>query len=171
MCFWFVFEKCGGTCINYDDYTNANQETQCTEDDISCQDSVEPPPICPLPTPPSTTARPDLSTVCNEVSKAPDRYLVPHPSDCSKFVSCQWLGGMKYKPNVMSCPPTTLFDGGLMICNFGMCEYRKRRNLNLLPSSGSSPSSWSRSAVRSRVKSRVKSKIISKIRYLGRKRT
>jgi len=65
-----------------------------------------------------------LEEVCQSVSVEPNRYLRPHPTDCNKFISCQWLGGNRFRPHVMVCPPTVGFDGGLMICNFNVCGRR-----------------------------------------------
>ena len=71
----------------------------------------------PKPTIPSLSLPADICKLDD-----PIRYLVPHPTDCNKFVSCQWLGGKRFKPNVMSCPSTTGFDNDLSICNFGRCR-------------------------------------------------
>jgi len=69
----------------------------------------------------SRVKSPSLSEVCRGVSADLSRYLRPHPTDCTKFVSCQWLGGERFRPHVMVCPPTVRFDGDLMICNYGRC--------------------------------------------------
>ena len=53
------------------------------------------------------------------MAREPERYLVPHPTDCTKFYSCQSLGvGRGWIANLMDCPPTTGFDTQLRICNF-----------------------------------------------------
>merc|ERR1712098_536896 len=85
--------------------------------------TTESPRLFPSPTPRSKPVSPSLSLPM-DICKLddPTRYLVPHPTDCNKFVSCQWLGGEKFKPNVMLCPVTTQFDHDLSICNFGRCR-------------------------------------------------
>jgi len=57
--------------------------------------------------------------ICKGVDDDPQAYLVAHPSDCTKFYSCQnlgWRGG--YIAHLMDCPPTTGFDTKLRICNY-----------------------------------------------------
>ena len=49
------------------------------------------------PTPASRVKSPSLSEVCRGVSADLSRYLRPHPTDCTKFVSCQWLGGERFR--------------------------------------------------------------------------
>merc|ERR1719510_416914 len=56
--------------------------------------------------------------ICAEVSRDPQRYLVPHPTDCTKFYSCQRNGWGGWIANLMDCPTTTGFDSNLMICNY-----------------------------------------------------
>lgn len=60
--------------------------------------------------------------ICAEVAENPQNYLVPHPTDCTKFFSCQSLGGRRghqgWKAHLMDCPPTTGFDTNLRICNY-----------------------------------------------------
>ena len=48
-------------------------------------------------TPASRVKSPSLSEVCRGVSADLSRYLRPHPTDCTKFVSCQWLGGERFR--------------------------------------------------------------------------
>ena len=48
-------------------------------------------------TPASRVKSPPLSEVCRGVSADLSRYLRPHPTDCTKFVSCQWLGGERFR--------------------------------------------------------------------------
>ena len=57
--------------------------------------------------------------ICSQVAERPQNYLVPHPSDCTKFYSCQnlgWRGG--WIAHLMDCPATTGFDTKLRICNY-----------------------------------------------------
>ena len=49
------------------------------------------------PNPASRVKSPSLSEVCRGVSADLSRYLRPHPTDCTKFVSCQWLGGERFR--------------------------------------------------------------------------
>ena len=56
--------------------------------------------------------------ICAGVAKHPQRYLVPHPTDCTKFYSCQRQGWGGWIANPMDCPVTTGFDKSLMICNY-----------------------------------------------------
>lgn len=56
--------------------------------------------------------------ICAGVAKNPQRYLVPHPTDCTKFYSCQRNGWGGWIANLMDCPITTGFDRTLMICNY-----------------------------------------------------
>lgn len=77
----------------------------------------------PTPTAATTpSSRNSLRAVCQDVWQHPHLYMVPHPSDCSKFVSCQWLGGSKYLPQVMLCPPRTFYDREVMVCNIRTCQ-------------------------------------------------
>ena len=69
-----------------------------------------------------------LESACDGVAEDPIRYLRPHPTDCDSFISCQWLGGRRYYPHVLSCPPTTEFDRRLMICNFADRRCQKKKN-------------------------------------------
>ena len=48
--------------------------------------------------------------ICAGVARNPQRYLVPHPTDCTKFYSCQRNGWGGWIANVMDCPLTTGFD-------------------------------------------------------------
>ena len=48
--------------------------------------------------------------ICAGVSQDPQRYLVPHPTDCTKFYSCQRNGWGGWIANLMDCPVTTGFD-------------------------------------------------------------
>ena len=48
--------------------------------------------------------------ICAGVSRDPSRYLVPHPTDCTKFYSCQRNGWGGWIANLMDCPVTTGFD-------------------------------------------------------------
>ena len=57
--------------------------------------------------------------ICSQVAEKPQKYLVPHPTDCTKFYSCQnlgWRGG--WIAHLMDCPATTGFDTKLRICNY-----------------------------------------------------
>lgn len=56
--------------------------------------------------------------ICSEVARNPTEYLVPHPTDCTKFYSCQKLGWGGWKANLMDCPMTTGFDTALKVCNY-----------------------------------------------------
>ena len=57
--------------------------------------------------------------MCAEVAENPQNYLIPHPTDCTKFYSCQSLGRRGgWIAHLMSCPETTGFDTNLRICNF-----------------------------------------------------
>ena len=61
------------------------------------------------------------TTADNEICKGMDghSYLVPHPSECGMFYSCQKLiNGNGYLAHLMQCPETTHFDETLQICNF-----------------------------------------------------
>ena len=48
--------------------------------------------------------------ICAGVSRDPQRYLVPHPTDCTRFYSCQRNGWGGWIANLMDCPSTTGFD-------------------------------------------------------------
>ena len=73
--------------------------------------------------------------ICAGVAKHPERYLVPHPTDCTKFYSCQRQGWGGWIANPMDCPVTTGFDKSLMICNYINSLPRcKKDNVNLLKS-------------------------------------
>ena len=56
----------------------------------------------------------------------PSQYLVAHPADCTRFVSCQWLGGDRYLAHVMRCPANTFYSRGLVVCNHGQCLREKQ---------------------------------------------
>merc|ERR1712107_395325 len=71
----------------------------------------------------SRPSQQDLDSVCDDI-KDPRRFLRPHPTDCSKYVSCAWQGGDRYRPFEMLCAGGTKFDQGLMICNF-RCSVQK----------------------------------------------
>ena len=61
----------------------------------------------------------DDDDICSHVAKYPQNYLVPHPTDCTKYYSCQKLGwgtNKKWIAYLMPCPQTTGFDPGLSIC-------------------------------------------------------
>jgi hypothetical protein len=51
------------------------------------------------------TSEIDLAELCSQASSD----LVPHPSDCSKYISCQ-PGGGKWILNIRDCSPGTVFD-------------------------------------------------------------
>merc|ERR1719458_1018505 len=61
---------------------------------------------------------PDDNKICSAVARNPTEYLVPHPTDCTKFYSCQKLGWGGWKANLMDCPMTTGFDTALKVCNY-----------------------------------------------------
>ena len=70
----------------------------------------------------------DDNEICSQVAKQPHNYLVPHPSDCTKFYSCQNLGRRGgWIAHLMDCPATTRFDEKLRICNNikGLPRYSK----------------------------------------------
>ena len=48
--------------------------------------------------------------ICAGVARDPRRYLVPHPTDCGRFYSCQRNGWGGWIANLMDCPATTGFD-------------------------------------------------------------
>ena len=52
------------------------------------------------------------------MAREPERYLVPHPTDCTKFYSCQRRGWGGWIANLLDCPVTTGFDTSLLICNY-----------------------------------------------------
>ena len=57
--------------------------------------------------------------ICASVAENPQNYLVPHPTDCTKFFSCQSLGQNRgWIAHLMDCPATTGFDTKLRICNY-----------------------------------------------------
>jgi len=57
--------------------------------------------------------------ICASVAENPQNYLVPHPTDCTKFFSCQSLGHNRgWIAHLMDCPATTGFDTKLRICNY-----------------------------------------------------
>ena len=66
-------------------------------------------------TPPSVTVD---NKICSGVARDPQRYLVPHPTDCTKFYSCRRRGWGGWLATPMDCPITTGFDKELMICNY-----------------------------------------------------
>merc|ERR1719264_2026911 len=70
------------------------------------------------PSPTAVTDLPDSSVLCAGVALDPRRYLVPHPTICNKFFSCQNLGRKRYKAHLFLCPATTMFSSNLMVCNF-----------------------------------------------------
>merc|ERR1712107_374261 len=73
----------------------------------------------PSPEPPASQADlPDSSVLCADVAVNPQRFLVPHPTICSKFFSCQHLGHNRFKAHLFNCPVTTQFSSNLMVCNF-----------------------------------------------------
>jgi len=66
-------------------------------------------------------------SLCSEASSGGEipqtgSILVPHPTDCSKFFSCQPIknsnGSFSWIAHEQSCPATTGFDTNLQICNF-----------------------------------------------------
>merc|ERR1711981_1171211 len=72
--------------------------------------------------------------ICAQVAEKPQSYLVPHPTDCTKFYSCQnlgWRGG--WIAHLMDCPATTGFDTKLRICNYikalPRCSKKQSRTL------------------------------------------
>ena len=68
--------------------------------------------------------------ICAGVAKHPQRYLVPHPTDCTKFYSCQRQGSGGWIANLMDCPVTTGFDKSLMICkSLPRCKKDMARSL------------------------------------------
>ena len=67
--------------------------------------------------------RPGASPVVAELD--PDQLcsgegdLVSHPSDCSKYISCQpGTGGETWIINIRHCSPGTVFDSSISQCNF-----------------------------------------------------
>jgi hypothetical protein len=62
----------------------------------------------------------DDEHLCAGAESNPHRYLVPHPYDCSKFISCQRLsfGRKRWKAHLMNCGAGTFFSQGQMICDF-----------------------------------------------------
>lgn len=57
--------------------------------------------------------------ICKDVGESPQNYLVPHPTDCRKFFSCQLVNdGKSWIANQMSCPTATLFDNSMRLCTF-----------------------------------------------------
>ena len=58
------------------------------------------------------------NVICSQVAEQPDKYLVPHPSDCTKYYSCQNNGRRGgWIAYLMDCPATTGFDKKLRVCN------------------------------------------------------
>ena len=78
-------------------------------DDIDLGDgqSVQRPGVSPV------TSELDLEELCSQASSD----LVPHPSNCSKYISCQ-PGGGKWILNIRDCSPGTVFDTQTNQCNF-----------------------------------------------------
>ena len=78
-------------------------------DDIDLGDgqSVQRPGVSPV------TSEIDLAELCSQSSSD----LVAHPSDCSKYISCQ-PGGGKWILNIRDCSPGTVFDTQTNQCNF-----------------------------------------------------
>ena len=66
----------------------------------------------------------------------PNNYLLPHPSDCTKFYMCQYLGNSvfwkgSWKAHLMQCPPKTAFEESHMICDWMTNLPRCSENYNL----------------------------------------
>ena len=78
----------------------------------------------------------DYAALCSRLVRDPRRYLLDHPTDCGKFVSCQWLGGARYRAHVMVCPATTAFNTRLMVCTHRGCggQQTTTRSTTILPS-------------------------------------
>ena len=83
----------------------------------------------------------DYSLLCSRLVRDPRRYLLDHPTDCGKFVSCQWLGGARYRGHVMVCPATTAFNTRLMVCTHRGCggQQTTTRSTAILPSPFTTP--------------------------------
>jgi hypothetical protein len=78
-------------------------------DDIDLGDgqSVQRPGVSPV------ISEIDLAELCSQASSD----LVPHPTDCSKYISCQPRGD-KWILNIRDCSPGTVFDTQNNQCNF-----------------------------------------------------
>jgi len=90
-------------------------EIQCTWSFFQCKKSAQ---ICKKEHDDCLNGNLFDNKICAGVAKHPQRYLVPHPTDCTKFYSCQRQGWGGWIANPMDCPVTTGFDKSLMICNY-----------------------------------------------------
>jgi len=90
-------------------------EIQCTWSFFQCKKNTE---TCTMEHDDCLNGNIFDNKICAGVAKHPERYLVPHPTDCTKFYSCQRQGWGGWIANPMDCPVTTGFDKSLMICNY-----------------------------------------------------
>jgi len=54
---------------------------------------------------------------CARLARNKKGNLLPNPSDCTRFISCQRSGGSTWIGNPMSCPTGTGFDQEIQSCN------------------------------------------------------
>jgi len=60
----------------------------------------------------------DDSEICASVEENPTRYILPHPTDCSKYYQCEKLAyGQGWKAHPMDCSNGLAFDEVIMACN------------------------------------------------------
>jgi len=100
---------------NISDGSGKIPEIQCTWSFFQCKKSAQ---ICKKEHDDCLNGNLFDNKICAGVAKHPQRYLVPHPTDCTKFYSCQRQGWGGWIANPMDCPVTTGFDKSLMICNY-----------------------------------------------------
>ena len=84
-----------------------NLENPIDDIDLGDGQSVQRPGVSPV------VVELDPEELCSGASSD----LVPHPQDCSKYISCQ-PGGGKWILNIRDCSPGTVFDTLNNQCNF-----------------------------------------------------
>ena len=67
--------------------------------------------------------------ICAGVARNPQRYLVPHPTDCTKFYSCQRNGWGGWIANLMDCPVTTGFDRSVLLGSHNHLIYQHKSQI------------------------------------------
>ena len=86
-----------------------NIENPIDDIDLGDGQSVNRPGVSPV------IAEIDPEELCSGASQSSD--LVAHPTDCSKYISCQ-PGGGKWLLNIRDCSPGTVFDTQIYQCKF-----------------------------------------------------
>lgn len=96
--------------------TPSGQSSDCSWKYFSCTDSDA---RCKADFRSCSNGKSPDNEICASVAENPQNYLVPHPTDCTKFYSCQSLGHNRgWIAHSMDCPTTTGFDIKLRICNY-----------------------------------------------------